>query len=56
MIWFVCRFDRRKQNKITDFLQHHLAFIEECDLAKENVHENDELHNNNDYRWYQAWY
>jgi hypothetical protein len=38
MIWFVCRFDRRKQNKITNFCQHHLTFIEEWDLAAENVH------------------
>jgi hypothetical protein len=56
MIWFVCRFDWRKQKKITDFRQHHLAFIEEWDLVAENVHENDELHNNNDYMRYQAWY
>ena len=52
----MCRFDRRKQKKITDFRQHHLAFIEEWDLAAENVHNNDELHNNSDYRPYQAWY
>jgi hypothetical protein len=44
------------KKKITDFRQHHLAFIEEWDLAVENVHENDELHNNNDYMRYQAWY
>jgi hypothetical protein len=56
MIWFVCRFDRRKQKKITDFCQHHLTFIEEWDLDAENVHDNDELHNNNDYSRYQAWY
>jgi hypothetical protein len=56
MIWFVCSFDQRKQNKITDFCQHHLAFIEEWNLAAENVHENDELHNNSDYMRYQAWY
>jgi hypothetical protein len=34
----VCRFDLRKQNKITNFCQHHLTFIEEYDLAAENVH------------------
>jgi hypothetical protein len=56
MILFVCRFDRRKQKKITDFRQHHLAFIDEWDLATKNVHDNDELHNNSDYMRYQAWY
>jgi hypothetical protein len=56
MIWLVYRFDWRKQKKITDFRQHHLAFIEEWDLATENVHDNNELHNNSDYRRYQAWY
>jgi hypothetical protein len=56
MIWFVCRFDWRKQKKITDFRQHHMGFIQEWDLAQENVVENGELHNNNDYKRYQAWY
>jgi hypothetical protein len=52
----VCRFDRRKQKKITDFRQHHLIFINEWESGAENVYSNDELHNNNDYRRYQAWY
>jgi hypothetical protein len=52
----VRRFDRWEQKKITDFRQHHLAFIEEWYLTAKNVHENDELLNNSDYRRYQAWY
>ena len=52
----MCRFDRRKQKKITDFRQHHLIFINDWESGAENVYSNDELHNNSDYRRYQAWY
>jgi hypothetical protein len=30
--------------------------MNEWDLGAENVYSNDELHNNSDYRRYQAWY
>jgi hypothetical protein len=52
----VCRFDRRKQKKITDFRQHHLILVNDWESGAENVYSNDELHNNSDYRRYQAWY
>ncbi|XP_020404845.1 uncharacterized protein [Zea mays] len=50
------KFDRRKQKKITDFRQHHLILVNDWESGAENVYSNDELHNNSDYRRYQAWY
>lgn len=51
-----CRFDRRKQKKVTDFRTHHRDYIEDWEAMGENVDDNDEPHTNRDYRRYQLWY
>jgi hypothetical protein len=44
------------KKKITDFRKHHEAFILDWEDMDDNNNDNEEPHNNSDYRRYQAWY
>jgi hypothetical protein len=44
--------DHQRKKKIFDWERHHQSFIEEW----EEMHDNNELHTNREFRRYQAWY
>ena len=52
----MCRLDRQKNRKIFNWKKHHQYYIEQWEEMHDNVDENNELHTNREFRWYQAWY
>jgi hypothetical protein len=50
------RFDRQKKKKIFDWAVQHQTYIAEWEYMAENVDDNEEPHNNAEYREYQSWY
>jgi hypothetical protein len=51
-----CRLDRKKNMKVFDWHVHHHHYIDQWELFKANVDDNEEPHMNSEYRQYQAWY
>jgi hypothetical protein len=45
-----CRLDRKKNRKVFDWHVHHHHYIDQWELFKANVDDNDEPHMNSEYR------
>jgi hypothetical protein len=56
LVYVFCRLDRKKNRKIFDCDRHHQDYINKWEMFDKNMDDNDELHMNNEYRRYQAWY
>ncbi|XP_066363695.1 serine/threonine-protein phosphatase 7 long form homolog [Miscanthus floridulus] len=50
------KLDRQRNKKIFDWERHHQSYIEEWEEMHDNVDDNNEMHTNREFRWYQAWY
>ena len=48
--------DRQRQKKTTDFARLHQSYIEEWDLAADNIILEEDPHSNENFRTYLGWY
>jgi hypothetical protein len=55
-IGYLCRFDRVKQRKVTDFVDYHRERIDWWNRMEENVLPVEGPHNNANFRAYLTWY